>query len=417
MKKIIIHGGRVIDPANAVDSVQDLFIADGKVIALGEKPDGFDAELIIDATDKVVCPGLIDLRARVSRVDQELSAAVKGGVTTVCCPPDGAGLIDMPAMAEQLRHRALEVGKAKVLPLGALTTSLEGIELCEMDALKAAGCVGISNGMEPVTNTLVMRRALEYAASLDITVFLYAQDPWLAKGGYVHEGAVATRLGLTGIPECAESIGLGRDLMLIEDTGVRAHFCQLSTARAAQMLGRAKHDGLNVSADVTSHHLHLTDMDVGYFNTDCHVYPPLRGQRDRLGLRQALATDVLSAVCSDHAPLDLDAKLAPFAESEAGISGLETLLALTLRLVDESVLSLSDAIASLTCRPAKILNVDAGTLMPGACADICLFDLHDSWQLSRENMVSSGNTPFIGWELKGVVSHTLVDGKLVYEKK
>lgn len=416
MTRIVIQGGRVIDPANQLDQVQDLYIDDGRIAAVGEMPEGFVADQTIDASGKIVAPGLIDMRARAARVDVELAAAVKGGVTTVCCPPDGAGLIDMPAMAEQLRRRAAEVGKAKVLPLGALTSGLEGNELCEMEALKQAGCVGVSNAMRPVTNTMVMRRAMEYAASLDMTVFLFAQDPWLAQDGYAHEGAVATRLGLVGIPECAESIGLGRDLMLVEDTGVRAHFCQLSTAKAVQMLGRSQHDGLAVTADVTTHHIHLTDMDVGYFNSDCHVYPPLRAQRDRDGLRMALRSGVVGAVCSDHTPLDLDAKLAPFAESEAGISGVETLLSLTLRLVEESVLSLSEAIALLTSRPASILNIESGSLAVGRAADVTIFDADQSQELARENMLSNSNTPFIGWELKGVVSHTLVDGKIVFER-
>jgi dihydroorotase len=276
------------------------------------------------------------------------------------------------------------------------------------------GCVGVSNGMSPISNNLVMRRAMEYAASCGLTIFLHAEDQGLAGKGCAHEGIISTRLGLPGIPETAETTAVARDLLLIEQTGVRAHFCHVSSARAAQMIARARYDGLPVTADVTAHHLHLTEMDIGFFNSNCHIRPPLRTQRDREALIEALAQGHLTAICSDHEPHDADAKLAPFNETEAGISALETLLPLALRLSDE--LSLSDVIDRITHQPAKILGIDAGTLSIGEKADICIYNPQTSWIVDPDKMFSAGhNTPFEGWELKGKVVCTILNGKVVYQ--
>jgi len=278
------------------------------------------------------------------------------------------------------------------------------------------GCVGVSNALEPITDTLVLRRAMEYAATFDLTVHLHAEDPWLRNSGCVHEGEVGTRLGLPGIPESAETVALARDLALIEQTGVRAHFCGLTSARSVEMIAEARKRGLAVTADVTAHHLHLCEQDIGYFNTQCHVRPPLRATRDRDALRAALKSGVIGAICSDHQPHEPDAKLAPFAESEPGISGLETLLPLTLRLVGEKLLTLQEGIALLTSKPAEILGVETGHLGPGATADICIFDPKAVWTLMADRMVSRGrNSPFHGWEFTGRVTHTLVGGELVFE--
>jgi dihydroorotase len=285
-----------------------------------------------------------------------------------------------------------------------------------MAALDDSGCIGFSNGLAPVTDTLVMRRAMEYAASFDLTVFLHSQDPWLQENGCVHEGEISTRLGLPGIPEAAETAGVARDLTLIEHTGVRAHFCQLSSARAIAMVAEAQKQGLPVTTDVTAHHLHLTEHDIGFFDTQCHVMPPLRSHRDRDALRQALCDGIVSAICSDHQPHEPDAKLAPFSMSEPGISALETLLPLSLRLVEEKLLSRSEAISLLTNKPAAILGVDAGQLGVGATADICIFDPEMEWQLDTEQMYSRGhNTPFAGWRFRGRVIQTLVGGESVFD--
>ena len=421
-----ITGGHLIDPANNIDAQRDVYIDDkGFILAIGDAPAGFSAQRQIDARGKIVCPGLVDLRARTrepgleykATIESEVQAAVSAGITTLVCPPDTEPVIDTPAMAQMIQQRAWRFGLAFIHPLGALTRELAGEQLADMEALDEAGCVGFTNALRPITNTLVMRRALEYAASFDFTVFLHAHDPWLQAGGCAHEGEISTRLGLPGIPEAAETVAVARDLALIEQSGVRAHFCQLSSARAVTMVAEAQARGLPVSADVTAHHLHLTEHDIGFFNSQCHVIPPLRSQRDREALRQALKEGVITAICSDHQPHEPDAKLAPFSASEPGVSGLETLLPLTLKLVQEELLSLPQALALLTQQPAQIAGVDSGQLSVGATADVCVIDPKAHWTLSQDSFVSRGhNSPFLGWEFQGQVSHTLVGGKLVFER-
>jgi len=425
MTGLKIQGGRLIDPANAIDAIKDLYIdSTGFIAGIGKAPDGFKAERTIDVKDRIVCPGLVDLRARLrepghehkATMESETRAAVAAGITTLCCPPDTWPVIDTPAMAQMIQSRAWRFGLAFVHPLGALTQGLEGKLLTDMAALEEAGCAGVSNALEPITDTLVLRRAMEYAATFGLTVHLHAEDPWLRNTGCVHEGEVGTRLGLPGIPEATETVAIARDLALIEQTGVRAHFCGLTSARAVEMLAAARKQGLPVTADVTAHHLHLSEHDIGFFNTQCHVRPPLRATRDRDALRAALKSGVIGAICSDHQPHEPDAKLAPFAESEPGISGLETLLPLTLKLVEEKLLSLSEAIATLTSKPAEILGLEAGTLSIGSTADLCIIDPAAHWTLQPEKLVSRGhNTPFLGWEFTGRVTHTLVGGEVVFE--
>jgi len=421
--RLAIVNGRIVDPANGIDAERDLYIADGSIVAVGEAPAGFQAERRIDAAGKVVCPGLVDLSARLREPGQEhkatiaseTRAAASAGITSLCCPPDTDPVVDTPAVAELIRRRAEAAGFARVYTLGALTQALDGQRLSEMAALKAAGCIGVSNALVPLANTQVLRRAMEYAATFDLTVFLHAEDPWLRNNGCAHEGMVSTRLGLPGIPEAAETVAVARDLALIEHSGVRAHFCRLSTGKALRMVARAQYDGLPVTADVSAHHLFLTEMDIGDFNSQCHILPPLRTLRDRDALRAGIAGSTLAAICSDHQPHEPDAKLAPFRETAAGISSLETLLPLTLRLVDEQLLTLSDALARLTCQPARILGIEAGSLGPGEPADVCVFDPDAYRFFSADEMVSRGrNTPFSGWELRGRVTHTLLGGDIVY---
>lgn len=422
---IQIKNGHLIDPANQIDSQTDLYIKDGKVAALGNAPADFKAEQTIDAKNKIVCPGLVDLAARLREpgqehkgsIESETRAAAASGITTLCIPPDTDPIIDTPAVSKLIRNRARLAGFANVVTLGALTRQLQGEHLAEMSELQTeGGCVGVSNGLKPVKNTLIMRRAMEYAASCGLTLFLHADDPGLSAGGCAHEGVISTRLGIAGIPESAETVAVARELMLIEQTGVRAHFCHLSSAHSVQMVSRAQHDGLPVTMDVAVHQLHLTDMDIGFFNRQCHVIPPLRTQRDKEALCKAVALGSISAICSDHQPHDADAKLAPFGETEAGISALETLLPLALRLLDTQALSMSDLLARLTVEPARILGLNRGQLGIGAAADICIFDPEQHWTVSSDNLISQGkNTPFIGWEMKGKVSHTLLNGQLVYQ--
>jgi dihydroorotase len=421
--RIRIRGGRIVDPANRFDAVADLYIDGGRIVAVGRRPRGFATEEVLDARGLIVCPGLVDLSARLrepgythkATIASELKAAVAGGVTTLCCPPDTLPIIDTTAVVELIHQRAATTGLARVVCLGALTRDLKGEMLAGMNGLKSVGCVGVSNALAPVVNSEVMRRALEYAHTCGLTVFIHAEDPWLAGSGHVHEGAVSTRLGLPGIPETAETVALSRDLLLVEQSGARAHFCRLSCARSARLVAEAAGRGLPVTADVAIHQLFLTDADLGRFDSFCHVRPPLRGRADRDGLRRALRKGVISAICSDHQPHDPDAKRTPFDATEPGISALETWLPLTLRLVDEGLLDLNAALATVTANPAAILGVDAGTLGVGASADVCIFDPDETWRLDEKSMVSAGrNTPFLDQTFRGRVRFTLHAGRVVY---
>ncbi|HXH03763.1 MAG TPA: dihydroorotase [Candidatus Competibacteraceae bacterium] len=423
-ERILIRGGRLVDPAQGRDGRHDLYLVDGRVAAVDSPPPGFQPQRVIEATGKIVCPGLVDLAARLrepgaehkATIASETRAAAAAGITTLVCPPDTDPVVDETAVARLIQRRADAAGYARVLPLGALTQGLAGEQLAEMAALKDAGCVGVSNGHRPLSNTLVLRRAMEYAATFGLTVFLTPLDTWLAAPGCAHDGQVAARLGLAGIPAAAETAMVARDLALIEDIGVRAHFCRLSSARAVELVAEAQEHGLPVTADVCAHQLHLSEIDLGRFDSQAHVIPPLRTLRDRDGLRRGLATGVLGALCSDHQPHEVDAKLGPFAETEPGISALETLLPLGLKLVAEDVLPLPALIERLTVGPARILGLAAGTLAPGARADVCIFDPEAQWIVDSASLLSRGhNTPFLGWELKGRVSHTLLAGRLVYD--
>lgn len=421
---ISIINGRLIDPANGIDDTLDLHISQGQVLAVGERPSGFEAEQIIDASGQVVCPGLVDINAHLREPGQEhkatiaseTRAAAKGGITTLVCTPDTSPVIDTPAVMELVRRRAKQSGYARVLATAALSKGLAGSELSEMAALQKAGCVAVGNAGRPLANTLVERRALEYAATFGIRVFIKPEDPHLRNAGKVHEGVIASRLGLPGYPEAAETVAIARDIALAEATGAHIHFQSVSTAKGINKINRACHDGIPLSIDVAAHQLHLTEMDVDGFNTTCHVDPPLRTLRDREALRQAVASGKVIAITSDHQPHEPDAKEHPFPDSEPGISSLETLLALTLRLVSEKVMSLPDALARLTIGPAMIAGLPFGRLEPGRSADVCIFDPNAHWTLSEDNMLSQGkNTPFIGWEFSGKVTHTLFEGRLTYQ--
>jgi dihydroorotase len=423
--RISITGGRLVDPHNRIDDELDLYVADGRVAAVGEAPDGFAADIEVDASGLCIIPGLIDLCARLrepgeefkATIDSECRAATAAGITTLCCPPDTSPVIDTPAVIEMIHHRAQQVGAARVVGLGALTHNLDGEHLSEMNALKQAGCIGVSNALKPLASTLIQRRAFEYAATFDLTVFLHADDSALSLNGCMHEGQVSTRLGLPGIPEAAETVAVARDLALIQQTGVRAHFGRLTTQRAVRMVARAQFDGAPVTADVAIHNIYLTELDAIEFGADYHFIPPLRTQEDRDGLREGLRGGTLSAICSDHQPHEPDAKLMPFPVTEPGASGLDALLPLTLKLVAEKHLLLPDAIARVTCGPAAILNLPYGQLGVGAAADVCIFDPAATWRLNAASMNSQGkNTPFRGWEMLGQVCYTLRDGDIVYSR-
>lgn len=422
--RVLIEGGRVIDHSNHIDAITDVFVEDGRVGGVGRLPKGFKADRTLAARGLVVCPGFVELSARLGEpgythkgtIASETRAAAAGGVTTLCVPPDTLPVIDTPAVVELIHQRATASGRARVLCYGALTRELKSEQLAGMSGLKQVGCVGVSNARAPIPSTEVMRRAMEYAATVGMTVFLHAEDPWLAGQGHVHEGAYSTRLGLPAVPETAETVAVARELLLVEQTGVRAHFCRLSCARSVAMIAQARRRRLPVSADVSIQHLHLVDEDVGSFNSQCHVRPPLRGRRDREGLRKGVKKGVITAICSDHQPHDQDAKRLPFDATEPGVSALEIWLPLTLRLVDEGVVDLPEAIAAMTSGPAEVLGIEAGTLTEGAAADVCVFDPAERWQLSEQTMLSHGrNTPFLGETFKGRVRYTLYNGRIVHE--
>jgi dihydroorotase len=422
--RLKISHGRIIDPANNIDQTDDLFIDKGLIAGIGKSPKGFKIEKEIDATNQIVCPGLVDLCARLrepgeehkATIASETTAAAASGITSICCPPDTVPVIDTPAVAELIFQKSSNSQKSKVFPLGALTHGLNGKTLAEMDALKSAGCIGVSNAYAPIVDTEVLRRALEYAATCEITVHLYCEDDYLRNNGVVHEGPVSTRLGLPAIPETAETVAVSRALLLIEQTGASVHFCRISTARSIELLAEAKARGLDVTADVGIAHLHLTDMDISSFNTDCYVLPPLRSQRDKEGLRTGLTNGTITAICSDHQPHESDAKSAPFSMTEPGASTIEMLLPLTLQLVRDKNLTLQQAVAALTSAPAKIAGIDTGNLSIGSRADICIFDPESSWTVERDALLSAGkNTPFASWEMTGKVTHTLVGGNIIYQ--
>lgn len=413
--QIEIKNGRLIDPKNTVDRANtSLFIAHGKIAGVGSAPAGFVADEVIDASGCIVCPGLIDLAARLNSIEAELAAAVAGGVTSVVVPPDADPPLDEPELADRLVHRGEEIGKARVLPLGALTLGLKGERLAELAGLKKAGCVAFSQASKPVIDTEALLRAMEYAATFGYAVWLQPQDHWLAKNGIAHEGEVASRLGLAGIPVAAETIAIATFVQLVRDTGCRLHLTRLSSAAGVALLKQAQGEGLPISFDVGIHHLLLTDNDIGYFNPHARFTPPLRTQGDRTALSQAAAAG-LAAICSDHTPVGADDKLLPFGEAKPGATGLELLLPLTLKWAEAAGIPLSTALARITCDPAAVLGLDAGHLAPGAAADVCVFDPETTWIVTSEALKSRGkNTPWQGYPLAGKVLATVVGGKRVY---
>ncbi|MDD2988720.1 MAG: dihydroorotase [Zoogloea sp.] len=422
---IHIQNGRLIDPANKIDAQHDLFIADGKIVGVGSAPAGFSANRMIDASGLVVAPGLIDLAARLrepgfeykATLESEMDAAMAGGITSLAIPPDTDPVLDEPGLVEMLCYRAKKLNRAHVYPVGALTIGLKGEQLSEMAELVEAGCVAFSQANTPILDTRVLSRAMLYAATFGFRIWLQPIDPYLARGGVAHDGEVASRLGLPGLPASAEIIALYTYLRLARQTGARLHITRVSCAESLDLIEQARKDGVDVSCDVAAHHLHLCDMDIGYFNPHCHVIPPLRSQRDRIALSKALADGRINAICSDHTPVDDDAKQAPFSESEPGTTGLELLLPLTLKWANEHQLPLIDALARVTSEAAKIAGIaKGGHLSVGARADICIFDPNCHQQITRSMLKSQGkNTPFLGLELPGRVRCTLVEGTVMYE--
>ena len=423
---ILIKNGRLIDPRNNIDAMLDVYVQNGSIAAIGDAPDGFVSNQVIDATGLIVAPGLIELAARLrepgfeymATLESEMDAAVAGGITSLACPPDTDPPLDEPGLVEMLKHRAKNLHQARLYPVAALTTGLKGCELTEMAELVDAGCVAFSQADAPLTDTRVLFRAMQYAATFGFSVWLRPQDSFLARDGVAHDGEVATRCGLPAIPVCAEIIALATMLSLARETGVKLHVCRLSSAAGVDMIRVAKQQGLAVSCDVSINHVHLSEMDIGYFDPNCRLTPPLRSLRDRDALRAGLLDGTIDAICTNHAPVDEDAKQLPFAEAESGATGLELLLPLLLKWAQQEKITLPDALATVTLRPAQILGLDAGHLGIGAAADICVFDPEVYWRVEPAALKSQGkNTPFTGQEVQGRVRYTLVDGQIVYQSQ
>jgi dihydroorotase len=433
--KILIRNGRLIDPASGLDRRGDLALAGDRIVAFGEVPRDFEPDRTLDATGLVVAPGLVDLAARLREpghehegmLESELAAAAAGGVTSLVCPPDTDPPLDEPGLVDMLKFRARKLSRCRLFPLGALTRGLAGEALTEMAELTESGCIGFSQADSPIVNTATLQRALQYAATFGYTVWLRPQDAWLGSG-VAASGAVATRLGLAGVPVAAETVALFTIFELMRATGARVHLERLSSAAGVELVRHARAEGLPLTADVSINSLHLTDLDIGFFDSACRLSPPLRQARDRDALRAGLADGTLDALVSDHSPVDADEKTLPFAEATPGATGLELLLPLALHWGQAAGLALPATLARITCDPVRVLGgalgtlaASAGRLVAGGVADVCVFDPAARWQASAQTLLSHGkHTPFAfatsGFELPGRVQATLVAGALAYER-
>ncbi len=431
---LLIQHGRVIDPASGLDQHCDVALAAGRIVALGQAPADFVPRRVLDARGCIVLPGLVDLAVRLREpghehegmLESELAAAVAGGVTSLVCLPDTEPVLDEPGLVEMLKSRAERLHLARVFPLGALTRGLGGEVLTEMAQLTEAGCVGFAQAEVPLPNTQVLQRALQYAATFRYTVWLRPQDAHLGRG-VAASGPLATRLGLAGVPVAAETIALHTIFELQRSTGARVHLCRLSSAAGVELVRRAKAEGLPVSCDVSIHSLHLTDTDIGYFDSRARLAPPLRQARDRDALRAGLADGTIDALVSDHTPVDEDAKALPFAEAEPGATGLELLLSLALKWSQEQGVPLVRALAVVSSAPAGVLgnalglpdapHAGLGRIVEGGMADLCILEPQARWSVRADTLRSQGkHTPFLGYELPGRVRWTLVGGAVAFER-
>jgi dihydroorotase len=430
--KLHIKNGHLVDPANGIDAKHDICIASGKISGIyapGGAPAEFAAAKVIDASGLIIAPGFVDLSARLrepgyeykATLESEMQAAMQGGVTSLVCPPDTDPVLDEPGLVEMLKYRAKSLNQAHVYPLGALTVGLKGQALTEMAELTEAGCIGFSQASEPILNTNVLLRAMQYAKTFGYPLWLRAQDAHLGRDGIAHSGAIAARLGLSGIPVIAETVALHIIFELMRVTGARVHLCLMSSAAGLELVRAAKAEGLPVTCDVGAHHIHLTEMDIGYFDSNARMLPPLRAQRDRDAIRRCLLDGTIDAICSDHTPVDDDEKLLPFGEATPGATGLELLLSLALKWADECVAPaaqpISRAIAKITTDAARVSALACGQLREGSVADLCLFDPHARWTVEAGALASQGkHTPFLGYEMTGQVQTTIVAGQVAYRR-
>ncbi|MEO9653973.1 dihydroorotase [Marinomonas sp.] len=423
--KLRIRNGRLMDPSQGLDTQADLFIDNQKIVAIGEAPADFDDAQEVDASGLWVLPGLVDLAVSLREpgfsqkgsIASEGRAAVSGGVTTLICPPDTKPIVDTPSVAALIQDKADEAGMANVFPLGALTQGLDGAHLSNMVSLTDAGCIALSNHRHPMASSKILTRALEYAASNDLLVVFHSDEVSLSEGGCAHEGLMSTAHGLAGIPETAETIALMRDLLLIEKTGVRAHFARISCAKSVEMIANARAAGLDVTADVAIHNVLLTDSVLNQFDGHYHVIPPLRSEADRLALIEGIKNGVISAICSDHQPHEKMAKVAPFAATAPGMANVEVLLPLALQLVEQG-LDHATILSRITAGPASCFGLEAGSLAVGSFADFVLYKEDEQWQWTPENRKTKGhNSPYIGESFTGKVLATYVSGQCVFANR
>lgn len=419
----------MIDPGR-VNGPADILIGNGKIVAVGPNlPAGARTSgttpTLVDATGKLVLPGFIDLHVHLREpgfeyketIESGTAAAAAGGFTSLCCMPNSNPVNDNQAVTEFILDQARAAGSAHVFPIGAITKGSEGKELAEIGELRRAGCVAISDDGRPVMNSLVMRRAMEYALAFDLPVVDHCEDLHLSEGGCMNEGIVSTELGLPGAPAAAEEVQVARNLALAELTGARLHLAHVSTAGSVRMIREAKARGIRVSAEACPHHFSLTEEAVRGFDTHAKMNPPLRTKQDVQAIREGLRDGTIDAIATDHAPHAVEDKQQEFAAAPFGVVGLETTLPLTLALVEEGVLSLERAIAALTTEPARIVSLKKGTLAPGADADVVVVDPEAAWIVDPARFRSKGrNTPFAGWKVKGRVVLTLLNGATVFQE-
>jgi dihydroorotase len=427
MRPLLLADCRLLDPDTGLDVRGGLLVVDGRIADLGPRlrPESAPADAeIVDGGGACLAPGLVDMRVQLGepgaehkeRFESGCAAAAAGGVTSMACLPDTTPPIDDPAMVEFVARRARRVRSVKVHPYATITKGRAGERIAELGLLREAGAVGFTDGGRAVANAGLMRRALQYATSLDALVVQHPEEPTLATG-MMNAGPIASRLGLAGIPGVAEVIMVERDLRLVELTGARYHVAHISTAAAIEAVRRAKARGLPVSCETTPHHLALNELEVEGYRTFAKVSPPLRAEADRLAVVEGLKDGTIDAIASDHCPQDQDSKRLPFASAEFGVVGVETMLAVALRLVHEGELALLGLLRKLTLAPARLLGLDAGRLRQGAPADLVLFDPEAPWKITEAGLRSlSKNTAFEGRLVQGRVLRTLVDGRTVFER-
>ena len=421
--KILIKNGHLVDPKNSIDQPMDLFIEKGLVKKVAKKITE-TTDLEIDAKGKIVCPGLIDVHVHLRQpgyeyketIETGLRAAVKGGFTGVCPMPNTDPIADSRSDMEFLIGEARRLAMIHIWPVGAVTMHQEGKELTEFGELKKGGAVALSDDGRPISDSNILRRALDYSKKFDLVIMVHCQDEGLFCNGCMNEGFVSTRLGIPGIPPEAESVEVARDIQLADLTSARLHFCHISSRKSLELIRQAKASGSKVTAETCPHYFHLTDEAVIHYDTNAKMNPPLRTAEDVEAIKRSLKDDTLDAIATDHAPHSENEKDAEFDKAPFGIIGLETSLALSLRLVEEKVLTLNDLVRKMSFEPARILNIDRGHLSPGAVADITVFDPSKEWTVDKDKFESkSKNSPFLGWKLKGLATDVICEGRRVLE--